>query len=216
MQQKASALQDSYDRLAAEYARRIYAELQHKPFDRQMLDSLIAKVNHLGPICDMGCGPGQIARYLHDHGANVIGIDLSTEMVKQARMLNPGITFTQGNMLDLSGVADSTWGGIAGFYSIIHIPRDDVQRALAEFKRVLIANGVLLLTFHIGQEVRHIEELWGEKVSMDFIFFEREELTAHLRQAGFVLEEALERDPYPDVEVQTRRGYIFARKPAQA
>ena len=33
-----------------------------------------------------------------------------------------------------------------------------------------------------------------------------------IREAGFELEEVIERDPYPDVEYQSRRAYIFARK----
>jgi hypothetical protein len=50
-------------------------------------------------------------------------------------------------------------------------------------------------------------------VSLDFYFFETEEMKGYLTQAGFELEEVIERDPYPDVEVQTRRAYVFARKP---
>jgi len=37
----------------------------------------------------------------------------------------------------------------------------------------------------------------------------------YLRAAGFVIEEIVEREPYaPDVEYQSRRAYIFARKPS--
>jgi hypothetical protein len=50
-------------------------------------------------------------------------------------------------------------------------------------------------------------------VSLDFYFFETEEMKAYLTQAGFELEEVIERDPYPDIEVQTRRAYVFAKKP---
>ncbi len=32
-------------------------------------------------------------------------------------------------------------------------------------------------------------------------------------QAGFTVEEAIERDPYPEIEVQTQRAYLFAHKP---
>ena len=39
----------------------------------------------------------------------------------------------------------------------------------------------------------------------------------YLALAGFAVDDSLERDPYaPDVEVQTRRAYIRARKPAPA
>lgn len=207
-------LRSSYDRVAEEYARQFSNEMDKKPFDRKMLDWLAEKVGGAGTICDMGCGPGQIARYLHSRGVKVCGIDLSLEMVRQARALNPEITFQQGDMLSLTDVADNSFGGIAAFYSVIHIPRPRVVEALKELKRALLPNGVLLTTFHIGKETLHKDELWGIRVSLDFNFLETEEMKSYLRQAGFELEEVIERDPYPeDVEYQSRRAYIFARKP---
>ena len=48
---------------------------------------------------------------------------------------------------------------------------------------------------------------------MDFIFFETEEMKNYLVRSGFMVEEVIERDPYPEVEYQSRRAYIFARTP---
>lgn len=207
-------LQASYDQVAEEYARRFWDEMERKPFDRKVLDRLAEKVNGRGAICDLGCGPGQIARYLHSQGVKACGIDLSPEMVKQAQALNPDIPFQQGDMLALTGVADHAFGGIAAFYSIIHVPRSQVIEALRELKRVLQPQGVLLLTFHLGHETVHRDALWGQAVNLDFHFYPTAEMKAHLATAGFALEEAIERDPYPpEVEYQSRRAYIFARKP---
>ena len=205
--------QTGYDQVAEEYAVRFENEMTHKPFDRKMLDWLAEKVNGLGVLCDMGCGPGQIARYLHAQSVSVCGIDLSPEMVGQAQAFNPEIAFQQGDMLDLSEVADNAFGGIAAFYSIIHTPRPQLAQVFQELKRVLQPSGILLLTFHIGQEVRHFDEWWGKAVSLDFFFFETAEIKEELTSAGFVLQEVIERDPYPDIEVQTRRAYIFTQKP---
>ncbi|MDT7779416.1 MAG: hypothetical protein QOC99_1928 [Acidobacteriota bacterium] len=203
--------QRSYDRVAEDYAEHLYDELEKKPFDRKMLDWLSEKVGGLGVICDMGCGPGQVARYLHDRGVETCGVDLSAEMLKQARRLNPGIQFRQGDMLALSNIADDSYGGIAAFYSIIHLQRPSVAAALRELKRVLLPRGVLLLTFHIGRQVIHRDEWWEKKVNLDFIFFETEEVKGCLTAAGFKLEEVIEREPYTEVEYQSRRAYIFAR-----
>jgi len=41
-----------------------------------------------------------------------------------------------------------------------------------------------------------------------FIFFRTAEVADSLRPSGFEAEEIVERDPYPEVEAQTRRGYI--------
>ncbi len=206
-------LQSSYDRVAEDYAQQFRDEMDQKPFDRKMLDWLIEKLGGSGIICDMGCGPGQIARYLHRQGVKACGVDLSPAMVQQAQSLNPEIPFQRGDMLALADVADNSYGGIAAFYSIVHIPRRKVVQALQEFKRVLRPQGVLLLAFHIGQEIKHLDEWWGKEVSLDFLFFETEEVKSYLAEAGFELEEAIERDPYPEgVEHQSRRAYIFAKK----
>lgn len=213
MKPKTIELQASYDRVAKDYADHFGNELASKPFDRKMLDWLVEKVNGLGRICDLGCGPGQIARYLHEQGTPAGGIDLSAEMVKQARALNPDIPFQQGNMLALTEVAANTYGGMAAFYSLIHIPRQDMVRVLQEIKRVLCPQGVLLTTFHIGRDIIHLDEWWGKQVSADFIFYETTEMKTYLKEAGFEPEEAIERDPYPEIEYQSRRAYVFARKP---
>jgi SAM-dependent methyltransferase len=199
--------------VAGDYAEHFRDELERKPFDRKMLDWLAEKAGGLGIICDMGCGPGQVARYLSEHGAKACGVDLSAGMIERARSLSPDIPFQQGDMLALADIADNSYGGIAAFYSIIHVPRPLLNRALRELKRVLRPRGALLLTFHIGREIIHRDEFLGREVSVDFIFFEREEMKEQLRTAGFELEEVIERDPYPEGEYQSRRAYIFARKP---
>lgn len=207
-------IQSSYDRVAGEYAEHFRDELDGKPFDRKMLEWLVEKVGGLGAICDMGCGPGQAAGYLHSLGTAVCGVDLSPEMVRQARTLHPDIPFRQGDMLALAGVADDSYGGIAAFYAIVNLPRASVVGALRELRRVLRPSGALLLAFHIGRGIKHVDELLGREVSLDFFFFETEEVKDYLRAAGFELEEAIERDPYSEaVEYQSRRAYIFARKP---
>ncbi len=205
----------SYDAVAEEYARRFYDEMAYKPFDCKMLDWLAEKVGTPGAICDMGCGPGQIARYLHQKGIPTCGIDLSPDLIAQAQRLNPDIFFQAGDMLHLDVVEDGTFGGIAAFYCLIHIPRTQMPKALGELFRVLRPGGIILLTFHIGQEVRHFEEWWGHSVNLDFQFFEREEMKQWLTEAGFILDEVIERDPHPEVEVATRRAYIFATKPME-
>ena len=204
--------QTSYDRVADEYVRRIFDELQHKPLDRQLLDRFAASVRDVGPACDIGCGPGHVARYLHERGVQVCGVDLSPAMVEQARRLTPGVEFRQGDMMALDR-PDSAWAGIAAFYSIIHIHRGDMARALGELRRVLRPGGLLLLTFHIGDETIHLDEWWGQQVCVDFFFFRPAEVAGYLGEAGFEIEEIIEREPYPDVEHQSRRAYIFARRP---
>jgi SAM-dependent methyltransferase len=205
-------IQTSYDRVAKEYAERFKDEMDDKPFDRDCLDRLAREVGDLGPICDLGCGPGQIARYLHRQGVQTLGVDLSPKMVAEAQRLNPEIHFHQGDMLALPD-ADDSWGGIAAFYCIIHIPREQIVNALREMRRVLKPGGVLLVTFHIGEEIKHLDEWWEKPVNLNFAFYLPDQMEAWLKEAGLDLVETLVREPNPEVEVATRRAYLFARKP---
>jgi SAM-dependent methyltransferase len=205
-------IRENYDRVAGEYARRIYGELAHKPLDRQLLNRFADATAGQGKVCDMGCGPGHIARYLHDAGAAAFGLDLSPAMLDQARQLNPGMEFRLGNLL-APDLETGSLAGITAFYAIVNLPLAVLPGIFREMHRVLQPGGLLLLAFHIGDEVRHVTELWGCAVSMDFYFFPPETIRGLLLQAGFAVEETVERDPYPDVEHPSRRAYIFARKP---
>lgn len=205
-------VQTSYDSVAEEYAQRLFNELQHKPLDRQLLDRFAAAVQHTGVIADLGCGPGHVTQYLNERGVQVIGIDLSPGMIAQARRFNPELQFQVGDMRALP-VADESWAGSVAFYSLLHFGRAEVVAVLHECLRALQPGGLLLAAFHAGDEIRHVEEFWGHAVQLDFVFFQPEEMADYLRTAGFDIEEVIERAPYPEVEVQTQRAYIFARKP---
>ncbi len=201
---------ETYDRVTDEYVRRIYDELSHKPLDRELLDRFATQVRGGGWCCDIGCGPGHVTRYLHEQGAQVCGIDLSDAMVRRARELNPGFSFQQGDMTALN-LPDERYTGITAFYSLIHIPPAGMVAALRELRRVLKPGGILLAAFHLGSDTLHLDEWWGHSVSVDFHFFSTAEMSAWLEAAGFEIAEVIEREPYPEIEHQSRRCYIFAK-----
>jgi ubiquinone/menaquinone biosynthesis C-methylase UbiE len=208
------AIQESYDSVADEYARHIFSELQNKPLDRELLTRFASRLKGKGEICDMGCGPGHVARFLHDQGASVFGLDLSSRMLEEARRLNPDISFRQGNMLALD-LPDASLAGITAFYAIVNLPKASLPQVFREMARVLQPGGLLLLAHHIGDQIQHRDEWWDRPISMDFHFLEPLATQRDLQAAGLTVEEVIEREPYaPEVEHQSRRAYIFAHKPA--
>lgn len=206
-------VREDYDRIAAEYARRIFHELDGKPKDRELLLRFGSLARDGGKVCDVGCGPGHVARFLRDNGfQQVSGLDLSPAMIEHARRLNPDIEFAEGNMLSLPMV-DNSLAGITAFYAIVNIPEATLPIVFREMMRVLEPGGLLLLAFHVGGEVLRPEELFGAKIGIEFYHFDRTQIEKLLEKAGFRIEEAVERGPYaPDIEYQSHRAYIFARK----
>ena len=204
-------IRQGYDAVADAYADHFAGELAHKPFDRMWLDRFAA-LTAGAPVCDLGCGPGQVAAYLRARGADVFGADLSEKMVEQARRLYPEIQFRLEDMLALS-LPDDALGGITLFYAIVNLAPDQVDRAFRECRRVLRPGGYLLLAFHVGDEVRHVDELLGRPVSMDFTFFQPDDVVARLEAAGLDVRDVTLRYPYGHVEHPSRRAYILAHRP---
>lgn len=211
MNKSKSELEASYDRVADQYADEFFRELERKPFDRELLDAFAESVRGRGEVCEIGCGPGQISRFLQDRGATMRGIDLSREMVNWAQRLNPDISFEQGNMLELN-LPDSSLAAIVSFYAIIHIERDKVTRALQEMNRVLQPGGSLLISFHGGEGVLHRDDWYNKPISIDVTLFGTDEMSGYLESAGFEDVNIVEREPY-EFEYATTRVYASAKKP---
>ena len=211
MTEEKSEIEKSYDRVVKQFVAEFFDELQRKPFDRELLDQFAETVEGQGKICEIGCGPGQIARYLQDRLVSMCGVDLSAEMVKWARRLNPDISFQRGDMRALE-IPDASLAGVICFYAIIHLKREDVPRALSEMHRVLKPGGRLLMSFHGGEGELHRDQWYDMPVSIDICLFEREEMAGNLEAAGFEVERIVDREPY-ESEYPTRRVYAFGRKP---
>ncbi len=204
-------LVDTYDVVAEPYADAYFDELHRKPFDCALLGCFAASLPPKGLVADMGCGPGQIARFLKDKcGLEVSGFDLSPQMVAVARRLNPDLNFAVGDMRKLE-LATGTFAGIVAFYSIIHLQRAEVSDVFRELGRALQPGGLLLASFHIGRGETHAENWFGQGVSLTATFFEAEEVAGYLSGAGFLVTEVQVRPPYAS-ELQTERGYIVAKK----
>jgi len=200
----------SYDAIAEQYAEQYFDELDGKPFDRDVLDRFAATVKDRGRVCDLGCGPGQIARYLAAHGVDAFGIDASASMVATARRLNPTLQFRQGDFFHLP-LADGELAGVAAFYCLIHCARGELRRAVAEIHRVLMPGGRFLMAVHAGEGEVARDEAYGKRVALVATLFSDHEVHAALATAGFHVDELVTRAPYPS-EYPSRRIYATAAR----
>jgi ubiquinone/menaquinone biosynthesis C-methylase UbiE len=149
-------ISSSYDNVAVSYAERVVdgPEWEKTGFD------LLAELVDDRTLLDVGCGPGRTTGLLAERGLQVIGIDLSPGMIEVARRDHPDVDFRVGSMTALE-LPDDSAGGVVSWWSIIHLPRDVVPQAFAEFYRVLAPGGVLLMGFHVGEESTHKTSGYG-------------------------------------------------------
>ena len=202
----------TYDTVAKEYAEAFTNEHEKKPKDRELLQRFSHEIGDRRPVWDLGCGPGQTAKYLKDLGIEISGLDLSKKTVERAKAIHPEIHFRKGNILDLE-FDDGSIAGVVAFYAIVHFTEEQVEMAFREAFRVMQPGGLFLFTYHIGEETIHLDEYLGKTIDIDFMFFTTDFITTCIKQSGFEKIEIIEREPYPEVEYESRRAYVFARKP---
>ncbi|WP_405726043.1 class I SAM-dependent methyltransferase [Streptomyces sp. NBC_00028] len=203
------SVRHSYDTVAEEYTTRLHAELEGKPLDRALLTALLEQTEPGAPVGDLGCGPGHVAAWLAEKGARTVGVDLSAGMVEAGRGRFPQVEFRQGDLLELPA-EDAEFGSLVALYTVIHLEPAELPRAFEEMARVLRPGGPLLVSFHIGEEVRHLDEWWGHSVDVDFRFLDPAHVAVLLEAAGLTVEMKLERTHYAH-EAETRRAYVLAR-----
>jgi len=213
MGQELNNIERMYDTVAKEYSETFFAEHEKKPKDQEILRRFSIEIGDKKPVWDFGCGPGQTTKYLKDLGIEISGLDLSEKILEQARTTHPEINFRKGNILELEFDDDSI-GGVVAFYAIVHFTEEQVEIAFLEVFRVLQPGGIFLFTYHIGEETIHLDEFLGKKVDIDLMFFTTDFIFSCLKDSGFEKIKIIEREPYPGVEYESRRAYVFARKPS--
>ncbi len=206
---RADALRRGYAPVARAYREHLSHELAGKPLDRAFLDAFAERCTG-GAIVDLGCGPGHVAHYLATKGARVEGIDLSPEMIAEARAAYPDLGFRTADMFALP-LSDASVVGIVAFYALVHLRTEELGAPLREMRRVLQPGGLAAIAFHAGTEHLHVDELFGCATSLDFWLHAPDAVVAAVVAAGFTVEARLDREPYPNAEHPTRRTYLLAR-----
>jgi SAM-dependent methyltransferase len=200
------AVSAHYDAIAGEYARLRRDELAARPLARAML-GVFAEVTRdagLGPVADLGCGPGQVTAFLHALGVDIYGVDLSAEMVALARREHPGLRYERASMSRL-GLGDGALGGIVAWYSVIHTPQEELGELFAEFHRLVRPGGHVLLAFQVGDAPPRRE--FGTSLEVHPLSTDR--VVAQLEAVGLTIVARATGEPVENE--QAPQAYLLAR-----
>ncbi|MFI6809315.1 class I SAM-dependent methyltransferase [Streptomyces luteogriseus] len=207
-----AAVRESYDTVAADYARRVPEPAELDPVSRAMLAAFAELTAALGPVADLGCGPGKVAAHLAALGVPVFGVDVSPGMIELARAAYPELRFSVGSMTALD-IADGALGGILAYYSTHHTPPQWLPTVFAEFHRTLAPGGRLMLAGHVGngEHLRPARAYGDHPVSYESHLLPPDRIAELLRQAGLVVTTRVVQEP--EGGVKRRAGTFLAYKP---
>ena len=131
-----------------------------------------------GHVLDLGCGPGNSARFMAEAGFTVDAIDASSEMVALATRQS-GVTAWQATFDEMP--TESRYHGVWANFSLLHAPRAAVPGYLAQIHAMLHPRGI----FHIG--VKLGEGAHRDGLGRLYTYFTEDELTDLLNTAGFTI-----------------------------
>lgn len=214
--QDPGAVRAAYDLVAAAYDAHFGDELRRKVIDRSLLTALLDYAG-AGVVADVGCGSGQITRYLAERHEPVVGLDLSPAMAERARANAPTASVGVASMTDLP-VATDALAGVVASYSVVNLAAGQRRAAYAEFARVLRPGGWLLLSFHVDNDETpmggqlDLTTWFDHDVVLTFYYLDPEQERCGLEAAGFVVRATTLRMPDPEVEPPTRRCYLLAQR----
>jgi SAM-dependent methyltransferase len=174
----------SYDRVADNYVEMNLGDIRTHPWLQAAMDGFVACVRGLGPVLDVGCGPGSVTAYLAEHGLDVSGVDLSARMIEHARRLHPDLRFAVSSATELN-LERSSFGGILGWWSLFNLPRHVLPSVLESFARALVPGGHLIVATHMGDgDIQRTEAYGAVPVSWTTHLWQPEQLSAMVAAAG--------------------------------
>jgi ubiquinone/menaquinone biosynthesis C-methylase UbiE len=206
-----------YDLAALTYVQFVGTEISpatEGPIDRAVLVAFVEliKGRTVGRVADVGCGPGRVAAFMAEHGLDVVGVDVSQEMLAVARTAHPHIKFVEGQV-DALPIETGALAGAVCWYSVIYTPPDRLAEAFGELTRVLIPGGYLLLAFQAGSgEPVHRAQAHGTDLSLTSYRHSVEQVASCLEETGFKIYTTVVRAPELDHET-TSQGFIVASSP---
>jgi SAM-dependent methyltransferase len=134
-----------YDAAADEFA-----AWQRKIAGSTRLDRLEELLGHLPDrrpdVLELGSGAGVLSTRILAQRAKLVGVDISAEQVRRARVRVPDAEFVLAD-LTVVDFPPSSFDAVVAFYVMNHVPREELAPLLARIATWLRPGGLLLSTF---------------------------------------------------------------------
>lgn len=172
-----------YDEHAKEYASQTRV---HSIIDQLQMEQFTSLLPRNTKVLDAGCGGGRDTKVLNDKGYQVIGVDISDELIKQAKKQYPELNFEKGDLLNLK-YRDQFFNGIWCHVALVHFENEkQISKAFSELSRVLINQGIIHILVKAGSNSSKTTVTSESNNNHDrfFYYFTKEELEKLLKKNG--------------------------------
>jgi uncharacterized protein YceH (UPF0502 family) len=209
LEDRDSEVLQTYGRVAHDYADALSGELAVLPFERWLLSELARDAN--GPVIEVGCGPGHVTAFLAEQGVDATGLDVTPEMVEEARRRFPDGRYSVGDLRQLMRPTSAPgWAAVLAWYSLIHLAPDELPEAVAALARPLATNGKLVLALHTGGGSRRVTDWFGHEVGVTVVLHDRAAVLDAVQAAGLPDVTWYHRGPLTARGETTERLYVVA------
>ena len=177
---------DGYDQMAKRFLE--WSPLRPSEARLRYLALAIDLIPAGARVLELGCGAGIPMTAALADGRDVTGVDISATQIGMARENVPSATFLQADMTAVDFPPDS-FDAVVAFYSLTHVPRDEVPPLLARIHRWLRPGGALIVTMGADDDPGGIEEDWLG-VDMYFSHYGAKRNRRIVEAAGFAIDSA--------------------------
>ncbi|PIE63426.1 MAG: ArsR family transcriptional regulator [Desulfobacter postgatei] len=156
-------------------------------------------------IADLGCGTGEMLAALLDKGPKtLIGVDVSPEMLEQARLRLPESPYLELRIGELEHLPMREQEADAALMSMVLYHVTEPEKAIQEVYRILSPGGLFLLVDFL----KHTQEQIKEIIGGTWLGFTHQQISGWLDKTGFTLKHI---ESYP-VEKRLTLTFYLAQK----
>jgi len=127
---------------AEAYAKLEFANTYHLAF--RDLPEIFRTHVHGTAALDFGCGTGRSTRFLYQLGFEVVGVDISTEMIAQARAIDPQGDYRLIPDDDMSALPRAGFSLIQSAFTFDNIPGEIKVSLFLGLRELLKPDGILV------------------------------------------------------------------------
>lgn len=132
-------------------------------------------------------------------------------MLKEARSKFSELEFIEADIRELDFEQFSFYGVLSSF-SLIHLPKKDVESAISNFSKILKSKGLLFIGLQAGEpEEVTVEQPLNPKDEIFLNIMSENEIKEILNEEGFSVVEKFEREPEP-CEFEYTKLVMIAKK----